>query len=360
MNIPLLSNFPELAKGKPMKHKTYFAYLILAIAMSGCLKVNKKNAHTAAAKPNQAKPQTIEPRQEISRELRLDDIFVEYAGQRRPNVYDILLSWPKTRDHIRISLNNKIIFTANTAEVLQYKLEDQKGGDSFEVLIEILDSNSKILASESRPIEVPEDVVISDEFILTRDVKIHRERVFLLESLITTQNFNLEIMAKELIVMGRSTIQNYSSTAKAAVGKVGRDGGAILIDAEIAEGELLLTLNSEAGGDGLQGYYETRLVGKEKNEIRVPKCINGGNGYPAGRNGSLRLKVKNIDNFYYYPTTTISSGGSHGPRLGQVPLTYPAVNEGSGCPENPISGANAVEGAICLLTSKSTPEQGCE
>lgn len=350
----------NLAKGKPMKHKTYFAYLILAIAMSGCLKVNKKNAHTAAAKPAQTKPQTIEPKQEISRELRLDDIFVEYAGQRRPNVYDILLSWPKTRDHVRVSVNNKVVFEADTSEVLQYKIENQKGGDSFEVLIEILDSKSKILASESRAIEIPEDAVVSDEFVLTRDVKIHRERVFLLEAIITTQNFDLEIMAKELIVLGRSTIQNYSTTAKAAVGTVGRDGGAILIDAEIAEGELLLTLNSEAGGDGLQGYYETRLVGKEKNEIRVPKCINGGNGYSAGRNGSLRLKIKNIDNFYYYPTSTISSGGSHGPRLGQAPLSYPSLNEGASCPENPVYGANAKEGAVCLLTSKSTPEQGCE
>jgi len=341
-----------------MKHKTYIGYLILAVVMTGCLKVQKKDAIVAKT-VQQPKVQTQSVT--IDRELRLNDIFVEFVGQRRPNVYDVLLSWPQTRDRVRVSLDGKVLFTVNTSEVFNRTLNNLSGGAKLNLMIEILNKDEDdVLTSESRDLEVPEDYVFPDQLVLAYDMKIHNNRVFMNKSVITTQDYNLEIFAKELIILGESLVQGFPQGAKANPGYNGRSGGLINIEVDSAEGALSFALNSEAGGDGLQGYYEARIVGKEKNEVMMPKCVRGGSGFSAGQNNHLRLKVSKATNFYPHSNSYYSEGGNPGPRLGQAPKSYPAMADESNCPQNPTVGAPAGNGLFCVMFPGSIPENGCE
>lgn len=340
-----------------MKHKTYFAYLVLATVMTGCLKVQKKDAVAAKATQSKAQTQSVT----INRELRLNDIFVEFIGQRRPNVYDVLLSWPQTRDRVRVSLDGKVLFTKNTSEVFNHTLNNLAGGDKLNLLVEILKKDEdSVLSSEARDLEIPEDYVFPEQFVLDYDLKIHNNRVFMNKSVITTQSFNLEIIAKELIVLDESLVQGFPQGTKASPGYGGRSGGLINIEVEAAEGSLNFALNSEAGGDGLQGYYEIRTIGKDKTDVLTPRCARGGSGFSAGRNNHLRLKVNKAANFYSYRRPYYSEGGNPGPRLGQAPASYPAMADESNCPQNPTIGAAASSGLFCIMLPGLTPEQGCE
>lgn len=349
-----------------MKHKTFFAVLVMAIAVAGC-KVQKKS-EAVAAKEAKTKP-SAPPKPVINRELRLDDVFVEFEGQSQPNIYNMAFSWPATRDRVRISVDGQVMFAVNTSERSSEAVANLQGGRKVAVLVEILDQQYHIIASEKRDLEIPKDYIFPNQFKLTGDMKISNERVFLNNSVITTESFNLEIQTKKLIVLNRSTIQGFVPGAKAAHGDDGRNGGLISIEAEYAEGDLTFSMNSEAGGDALMGYYYGYTIGGTGAYTESAICPLGTSGFTAGRNGDLKLKIRDIANFRHYPQETLSEGGKLAPRLSKsnVSSGYPQMPSHQlilvkhyQCPKSPSLGGNGQLGRICLTFSGQVPQEGCE
>lgn len=346
-----------------MKHKTFFA-VVAVIAMSGCFKVQKKSE--IVAKQAQAQAKQPQPKQVLTRELRLDDVFIEFEGQSQPDVYNMMFSWPETRDRVRVSVNGQVAFTVNTSERPSEGVSNLQGGRKVSVLVEILDQQYHIITSEVRDLDVPKDYIFPNQFKLTGNMKIQNERVFLNNSVITTENFNLEIQTKKLIVLDKSAaldksrIQNFIPGARARYGDNGRNGGLISIKSDYAEGELNFWMNSEAGGDALKGFYFTPPYLQE-----IAACPLGTNGFTAGRNGDLKLNIKDITNFRHYTQETLSDGGRIAPELSKDKnLDYPGLSNPAGlgvdCPQRPGPGGGAQLGKICLTFSGQVPAQGCE
>lgn len=351
-----------------MKHKTYFAYLVLAVVLTGCLKVQKKDEVAAKASPK-AKTPVVQQQAQITRALRLDDVFIETVGLNQPNIYDLVLSWPQTKDRLRLKTNNQVLIVAETKDIQQWTMSHLQGGANFELLIEILDGEGHIITSETRTIDIPKDYVFPKTLRLSNHMKVQAHRVFMSDSVITTETFNLEIRSQQLIVLNKSYIQNYFSEAKARVGSQGRSGGSVYIEVDKAEGELDITMNSEAGGDGLKGYQSPQCginasIGCMINQIHCPQ---GGVGYSAGNNGNLMVKVKDIKDFKLYSQEQLSLGGAQGPSENvKTPEDYPIVTSSFAGGKDTCArkgtppSADAAPGKICLVFSGSVPEQGCE
>lgn len=347
-----------------MKHKTFLS-IVVAMAMTGCFKVQKKSE--VAAKQGQPKQFHAQPQKApITRELHLDDVFVEFVGQAQPDMYDIVFSWPETRDRVRISIDGQAMFVVNTSERQTEGVGNLQGGRKISVLVEILDQQYHIIAAETRELEVPKDYIFPKNLRLTSDLTIPNERVFMNGSMITTQHYNLTIKTKKLVMLEKSYIQNFSSDEKASPNKPGRNGGTIRIEALAAEGNLDLTLNSEAGGDGFKG-----LAPCSSNDYCsvTPSCPVGGRGMDAGRNGDLYVKINNSTDFKLYYQEELARGGNVGPGPNIktadgypvfVPygaaLGLPNMN----CEKNPLPGIGAQSGKICLTYSGQMPQLGCE
>ena len=61
-----------------MKHKTFFAVVAIALMATSCLKVTKKSEVAAQPAKLQSTPTQTQQPKVINRELRLDDVFVEF------------------------------------------------------------------------------------------------------------------------------------------------------------------------------------------------------------------------------------------------------------------------------------------
>lgn len=353
-----------------MKHKTCIQFLVLAAVLTGCLKVQKKDSVIAKAAAPKEKTPLMQPQATvITRELRLDDVFIEQVGLKQPNIYDLVLSWPQTKDRLRLSANNQVLTVLDTKTTQQWNMANLQGGTKFDLLIEILDNESHIISAETRTVEIPKDYVFPKFLRLSNHMKIQSHRVFMSDSVVLTENFNLEIQAQQLIVLNKSSIQNYLSEAKANVGSAGRSGGSVYIEVEKAEGDLDITMNSEAGGNGLKGFETPQCP------INAPMgcmlmqyhCAQGGHGFPAGNNGNLTVKVKDIKDFKLYTQEQLSLGGVKGPSMHEsTPEGYPVITKIFGQKDTCVrkgvnpNGADAVPGKICLLMSGSIPQPGCE
>lgn len=354
-----------------MTNKTFLAVVAATIAMTACLKVQKKSEVAAKQVQTQAKPPQPQRKQVNTRELRLDDVLIEFVGQPQPDVYNMMFSWPETRDRIRVSVNGQVAFAVNTSERPSEGVSNLQGGCKVSVLIEILDQQYHVITSGVRDFDVPKDYIFPNQVKLTGNMKIQNERVFMNNSVITTENFNLEIQTKKLIVLdkssalAKSSIQNFIPGAKAKHGDDGRSGGLIRIDAEYAEGDLVFTMNSEAGGDAFKGYFYKYPLAGTAAIMEDAICPLGTNGFAAGRNGDLNLKVKDISNFRHYVQETLSEGGQIAPTLQRGEISnYPTMPsfhvKVMDCPKRPSPGGGAQPGKICLTFSGQVPQQGCE
>lgn len=344
-----------------MKHKTFFAILALTLIATSCLKVTKKSEVATPPNKSLSPPTPTEPSDVVNLELKLTDVLISFVGNPQPNSYDMVISWPRTRDRVRLSLDGQITFDVNTAESGQKQIFNLRGGRELTVLIEILGQESHVITSETRKEKVPEDYVFPNLYKLTDHLTIAKNRVFLMNSIVTTENFNLSIQTTKLIVLdlekggSKSRIQNFPLDQKAAHGSHGRNGGLIRIEALSAEGDLFLTMNSEAGGDALQGNYWGQNY----------YCVYGTHGYNAGRNGDLLIRIQDPKNFHPYKSEPLSPGGKIAPVLNQEePEDYPRISkyEVSSviCPQFPSPGAAAQPGKVCLTYYGQAPEVGCE
>lgn len=343
---------------KKMKHKTYLSYIVLTVLMTGCLKVENKNQ-----KNNQPEVQQLVQSLPVNSnyDLVFSDISIVKIGQHRPNVYNVLISWPKTRNGVRVIKQNKVECMVSSG-IESCTLLDLAGGDHVTFIIEILNEDNSVVETKLYEEEIPEDLNLSGEIELSRNMEYVSDRIFMDNALITTKDFNVLIKAKELFILSNSRIQNFADNSKANPGNHGRNGGTVTVEAKYAEGALSINLNAEAGGDGLQGYYITRLSGgKEKQDYLVGKCRDGGNGYDAGVNGNLKVNIDRSMNFYSdVIPQSLALGGRVGPKLGQAPSLYPSMKEGTDCPSQPIAGNSGSKGRVCKILDGQVIESECD
>lgn len=354
---------PFKQRGNKMKHKTFILVMIVfVVATLGC-KVQKKDEIVVVN--NKPKTQPARVKQPSTRELQLDDIFIETRGQLQPNLYDLVFSWPETKDRVRVTYNNQVLFLVATSEGDHFAVRNLQGGKTYSLLIEILDQQNHIITSSTQDVVIPADYVFPKNFKLNGNMTITNERVFMSNSIITTGNFNLEIKTKNLIVLEQSYIQGFEPMAKAKYGVDGRSGGTIAIQAESAEGSLDITMNSEAGGDGLKGFESPSCQAGNFCYGRI-HCRWGTKGKSAGRNGDLIIKINNVRNFKLYHQEILASGGMGGPTQDDVTSSdYPVVKENRDCKLPPHKepnphGVAAQPGKICLMLSDLMPATGCE
>ncbi|AZZ35756.1 hypothetical protein CIK05_02715 [Bdellovibrio sp. qaytius] len=355
-----------------MKHKTYFAYLVLATLLTGCLKVKSKDEAAKATlktKTQVAQPQAV-IETPITNELLIEEVNFNTVGQNQPNAYSINFYWLKAKSHLRISSGGKVLNVLDAKTTQEWNLINLRGGSTYSILIEILDDQDHIAGSKTLEIEIPEDRNLTKVVRLAGDMKITNGRVFMDEATIITGSFKLEIYTKQLIVLKKSVIQNYLPDAKAKVGTAGRDGGSVFIQADKAQGELEITMNSEAGGDGFKGYESPACelnagLGCMLTQVH---CEVGGYGYPAGRNGDLIVKVKEAVEFDLTTPDQFSFGGEKGPSMNEnAPADYPVISTRyDGTPDTCVrggvqpNGADATPGKKCLMLASPVPQPGCE
>ena len=98
----------------------------------------------------------------------------------------------------------------------------------------------------SEPISEEETTIISEDLKLTKDSIIQDRKVVLNRVTIKTFEHDLTIRAEEFI-SNHSIIQNFWERKEAKKRENAKNGGNILIETEVAQGELQLILNGEHG-----------------------------------------------------------------------------------------------------------------
>ena len=117
--------------------------------------------------------------------------------------------------------------------------------------------DSEPVSEEIDPISEEETTIISEDLELTKDSTIQDRRIVLSNVTIKTFEHDLTIRAEEFI-SNQSVIQNFPEKRRARKKQNGKNGGNILIEAEIAQGELQLILNGEGGGRVSRGRSVSR------------------------------------------------------------------------------------------------------
>ena len=117
--------------------------------------------------------------------------------------------------------------------------------------------DSEPVSEEIDPISEEETTIISEDLELTKDSTIQDRRIVLSNVTIKTFEHDLTIRAEEFI-SNQAVIQNFPEKRKARTKQNGKNGGNILIEVEIVQGELQLILNGEGGGRVSRGRSVSR------------------------------------------------------------------------------------------------------
>jgi len=206
--------------------------------------------------------------------------------------------------------------------------------------VELKDKQSEPVQVEAMSSEP--DYVIDAPLLLTTHTKIEADRVVLTRNaVITTEDKNLVIITKELVVDG-AVIQNFPEGAAAYWEKSGRAGGTVSVDALKARGTLEVRLNGERGGSGKNGCITA--------PGHHPGCA-GTDGAMGGNAGSLRVEIANNDAFNL---NWINQPGFFGPAgvRGSVPMgtpadaaVYPPCDRDT---RDGVNGQSGTKGQVCV------------
>ena len=136
---------------------------------------------------------------------------------------------------------------SRTETEVQQPVESSPPGDEANLPDEISPSgDSEPVSEEREPISEEETIIISEDLKLTKDSIIQDRRVVLDRVTIKTFEHDLTIRAEEFI-SNHSIIQNFWERKEAKKRENAKNGGNILIEAEVAQGKLQLILNGEHG-----------------------------------------------------------------------------------------------------------------
>ncbi|MFN3454840.1 MAG: hypothetical protein ACK41T_07750 [Pseudobdellovibrio sp.] len=334
-----------------MKINNKIGLFVCLLSVTGCLKIQKKlnDSNETLNNYNQEQKNTLNI-SENYRDIRVSDIRLEYIGNpHQSNLYDVKLYWPKTTFQVAFVINDQIIYQSQQNQS-EYIIQNLQGGVKKLLQVSILNSENSLLERGTLEIVVPQDVSLSGQLNLQKDMSINAQRVFIDGAHIYTGIFNFVIQTQELIIVKDTTIQSFPLNAKALTGQNGRSGGLIKIVTQAARGERLkFILNSESGGDGFAAYRK-RL----DNSNQTESC-NGLNGANAGKASDLFLKI--YDDHSQLPVIYESYkalAGLAGPAYNKIPVGYPAVLHPMWhkCGEYGRNGDEAVDNKVCIVRSE--------
>lgn len=280
--------------------------LVTGTLLTSC-KVKKKDDVVANEKAITATQQ-----EDVVESVNYQDIHIKYVGQKSPNLYSAVVSWPVTKS---LSTFRIIDFKNENREtaINTITFENLRGGIELKILFEQYSvQDQKRLASFDVIILPPQDLVFDGIVSLTENVDKTVERLFLTSTTkIYTNQFNLNIKAKNIYSEFGAVITNFSEESVAPFDTVGMSGGKTDIQTENAEGNLQVILNSQRGG---QGRFGAPAV--SDNDVMAvvsvrPMCP-GNDGLPAGTSGSFFYQSIEKNDFAVSVRTQITKGGDPG------------------------------------------------
>ena len=166
--------------------------------------------------------------------------------------------------------------------------------------------DSEPVSEEREPISEEETTIISEDLKLTKDSVIQDRRVVLNKVTIKTFEHDLTIRAEEFI-SNHSIIQNFWERKEAKKRENAKNGGNILIEAEVAQGELQLILNGEHG----RRVSRNRSVSRKK--LKGQKGKNGQDAVYRKYCRDVRfLGVMTVDRKCWYRCVASPTGGQDG------------------------------------------------
>lgn len=188
-----------------------------------------------------------------------------------PGFYFARLSWPARVPRVQITKSDdaRPILVADKNEYT----EIVTAGESVSFGLSIADAMGLTVQSIRMDGVAPKDLEVRDPRSFDRDTIYDYNRIFFYEGgRLVTNGFNLTLKAKKLIVSGRSNETDKDSVAirshiithypdAVLNGKVRRENSKINIDADYAEGELVLMMIGPHGRNGKSGNELARERG---------------------------------------------------------------------------------------------------
>lgn len=307
----------------------------------------------------------------IANENYVQSINIEPVGEELNRFKVVAKFNPKKSEDLSYKFKvgdvsmEKIIPTAQMILELQVK-----GGDKFDLQI---NKGSDLIALKSEV--VLEDRLVEGVLELKEDLTANYYR-FILKSkaAIITNGKDLVIKAHIIEAEDGATIMSFPQGQRAELGKVGRNGGTIVLNAKFGFGKLLIQGLGERGGNGQNGklHAQTRAKnganGRDAKEncisrmVGFPSCTCEGNAKPGGNganglngnNGSdglaggnsaiLRVSIDYNDLLEVVPVIYGGSGGEGG-LAGLAQLGGAGGNRGRGVRSCNDPGSNGNPGA---------------
>ena len=288
-----------------MKKANYLIYAVVSIFLSGCGK------DFDFSKKEETKSENI-------RALYQEDFKVEVISDPQPNVYTLMVAWPKDSGQVIIRQGGKRIFKSNTK---QRSFErNYNGGERFALEIVQGENDEPVFSQE---IVIPLDLEINNSFTLAKDFDFKGGRLFLQGVKIQTLGFNLNVEVDELF-SDNGTIETYPQGLKAPFETNGRSAGSLRIRSKTSYGDLRVYLRGEDGGDG-------RSSACIRHFTILCNAASGGNG---GSFGSFSYESINTTNFKLEVSREPSAGG-----IGGIACLYQDGTGTSGIPRHTFIGA---------------------
>jgi hypothetical protein len=169
----------------------------------------------------------------------------------KPHDYKIKISWPVKKFPVSVQ-SNGVILNKNMPQDPNFFEFDALENTKYEIeLLEEVEDSMSILKIWN--FSTSEDVVISSNEILDKDLDIKAFRIFITKTaLIETKNYNLNLSANEdLIVEEGAEIVNFQNKNQSDYKNSGLNGGNVSIISKNAEGKLKVNLNGTNGFKGL-------------------------------------------------------------------------------------------------------------
>lgn len=181
-----------------------------------------------------------------------DFVKVEVQPSTKAEKYLVYFGWPKlsSASRVRIRMDQVLSIVDSNQTTFSHEVNHNQ---LLTYTFDVLGPNNIIEKSFSKLVKVPRDFVVRDgQNVFKEDSKMEIQRLFLNDTPLITNGFNIEIKTESLI-SEKGIIETFSEGAKAGASTDGRSGGNLFIKAQTAAGQLKVFMRGESGGDGLNG-----------------------------------------------------------------------------------------------------------
>lgn len=328
-----------------LKHFKSIPILVIAVALSGCVRLEDKNAD------ERARSRGDSGHAEASGVAQNKNTEFQFVAKEEFNSYAVVLRPPaEARRFFRyqgegVTAASQIPTIRKISEG-QYQDEDVVAGRTY-TYVYCRNESDSCDAIKMLQVEVPLDFEIQGEVQIQKTENWKFGRLVLRSnSRIVMKENHLSIAAQSLIAEAGASIENFSDLDEAPTNEEGADGGHLTLAAENLEGVLRIEMRGQAGGRGLDGRaWASRaqagedgmfaIDGKYGNNCKYTKPGDGKPGAPgdygrSGRSGGFSGNVifvgppdfgKKLDIRFFNSRGGAGGAGQAG-QLGGLPGKY--------------------------------------